>query len=153
MKQLIFLSILVFTLVMSGCTNSNNKQVSTDVVKNSKSAVPHAEEGTKPMITFGETEHDLGDVIQGEKVTYNFTFHNTGGTDLLITRVSTSCGCTVGKYPKEMIKPGEGGDIEVTFDTHRRKGIQHKTVTVLANTEPNKTILRIKANVVLPQNQ
>ena len=108
---------------------------------------------TSPFITFEKVNHDFGDVIQGEKVTYNFQFHNTGGTDLLISKVSTSCGCTVGKYPKESIKPGEGGEIEVTFDTHRRKGIQNKTITVLANTEPNKTMLRIKANVVLPENQ
>ncbi len=153
MKQFIFSSVLVFTLILSGCNNSNNKQVSTDVVNNTKSAVPHAEDCSKPIITFEETEHDFGDVIQGEKVTYNFVFHNTGGTDLLITKVSTSCGCTVGKYPKEMIKPGEGGDIEVTFDTHRRKGIQHKTITILANTEPNKTLLRIKANVVIVENK
>ena len=145
--------ILIFAISLMACENSNNKTVSTDVVKNTKSAVEHAELGTSPAITFEKVNHDFGDVIQGEKVTYNFQFHNTGGTDLLISKVSTSCGCTVGKYPKELIKPGQGGEIEVTFDTNRRKGIQNKTITVLANTEPNRTMLRIKANVVLPENQ
>ena len=153
MKKLSFLSILIFTIIFFACENSNNKQISTDVIKNTKSAVEHAKKGTPSIITFEEIEHFFGDVIQGEKVTYSFTFHNTGGSDLLITRVSTSCGCTVGKYPREPIKPGEQGDIEVTFDTNRRKGIQNKTVTVLANTEPNKTMLRIKANVIIPENQ
>jgi len=145
--------ILTIAIMIMACENGSNKQVSTDVVKNTKSAVEHAELGTSPIITFEKVNHDFGDVIQGEKVTYNFQFHNTGGTNLLISKVSTSCGCTVGKYPRELIKPGEGGEIEVTFDTHRRKGIQNKTITVLANTEPNKTMLRIKANVVLPENQ
>ena len=153
MKKLNFLSFLIFTIIFFACENNNNKQISTDVVKNTKSAVEHTKKGTPSIITFEETEHYFGDVIQGEKVTYSFKFHNTGGSDLLITKVSTSCGCTVGKYPREPIKPGKKGNIEVTFDTNRRKGIQNKTVTVLANTEPNKTMLRIKANVILPENQ
>jgi len=153
MKKLSFISVIIFMLAFTSCNNGNNKQISSDVVNNTKSAVPHAEKGTKPVITFDETVHDFGDIIQGERVTYSFTFHNTGGSDLLITKVSTSCGCTVGKYPKEMIKPGEGGEIEVTFDSHRKKGIQNKSVTILANTEPNKTILRIKAKVTIPVNQ
>jgi hypothetical protein len=153
MKRNHFLFILVFAFALAACENNSNKQVSTDLVKNTKSAVEHAELGTSPVISFEKVNHDFGDVIQGEKVTYNFQFHNTGGSELLITKVSTSCGCTVGKYPREPIKPGQGGEIEVTFDTHRRKGIQNKTITVLANTEPNNTQLRIKANVVLPENQ
>jgi hypothetical protein len=153
MKKISLLSVLIFMLAFVACNNGNNKQISSDVVNNTKSAVPHAEKGTKPVITFDETVHDFGEIIQGERVTYSFTFHNTGGSDLLITKVSTSCGCTVGKYPTEMIKPGEGGEIEVTFDSHRKKGIQNKTVTILANTEPNKTMLRVKAKVVVPVNQ
>lgn len=148
---ILFTFLIAFAIV--SCENGDNKQVSTDVVNNSKSAVEHAELGAAPMISFEGINHDFGDVIQGEKVTYNFIFHNTGGSDLLISKVSTSCGCTVGKYPKELIKPGEGGEVEVTFDTNRRKGIQNKTITVLANTEPNKTLIRIKANVVVPENQ
>jgi hypothetical protein len=153
MKKYHILFILLIAITLMACENRNDKQVSTDVVKNTKSAVEHAELGSSPMITFEKLNHDFGNVIQGEKVTYNFQFHNTGGSDLLISKVSPSCGCTVGKYPRELIKPGEGGEIEVTFDTHRRKGIQNKTITVLANTEPNKTMLRIKAKVVLPENQ
>ncbi|MCB2208424.1 MAG: DUF1573 domain-containing protein [Bacteroidetes bacterium] len=152
MKNYTILITFMFALALMSCENTN-KKVSTDVVKNTKSAVEHAELGTSPAISFEKVNHDFGDVIQGEKVTYSFQFHNTGGSELLITKVSTSCGCTVGKYPKEPIKPGQGSEIEVTFDTHRRKGIQNKTITVLANTEPNNTQLRIKANVVLPENQ
>ena len=97
MKKYHISFILIFAISLMACENSNNKTVSTDVVKNTKSAVEHAELGTSPAITFEKVNHDFGDVIQGEKVTYNFQFHNTGGTDLLISKVSTSCGCTVGK--------------------------------------------------------
>ena len=111
MKNYTILLTFLIAFAIVSCENSDNKQVSTDVVKNTKSAVEHAELGAVPMISFEGIKHDFGDVIQGEKVTYNFIFHNTGGSDLLISKVSTSCGCTVGKYPKELIKPGEGGEV------------------------------------------
>jgi len=76
MKKLSFLGILILTMIFFACENSNNKQISTDIVKNTKSAVEHAEKGTPSIITFEETEHFFGDVIQGEKViliVLNFT--------------------------------------------------------------------------------
>lgn len=143
--------LFIAVALMAGCTGSGNKPLSTDVVNNSKSAVAHADSGMPASIFFTTTMHDFGNVIQGEQVTYNFKFINAGGSDLLISTVSTSCGCTVGKFPKEPIKPGEHGFIEVKFDTRRRKGTQRKTATVVSNSEPNKTTLRIQAQVVLPE--
>jgi len=125
--------------------------LSTDVVNNTKSAVKTGEKGTAPSMHFEETVHDFGDMIQGERVVYGFKFTNVGGSDLIITRVSTSCGCTVGQYPKEPISPGESGVIEVTFNSTNRKGFQNKSITVLANTEPSSTMLRIKTKIILPE--
>jgi hypothetical protein len=106
-----------------------------------------------PKITFEKMEHDFGKIIQGEMVKYSFRFTNTGYSDLLISNVSTSCGCTVGSFSKDPIPPGESGLIEVIFDSRGRKGFQNKTITVLANTRPNKTMLRIKSNITLPENR
>ena len=138
-------------LIIQSCENSDHKRLSTDVVKNSKSAIKVGEKGSVPMMQFEETVHDFGNMIQGERVVYGFKFVNIGGSDLVITRVSTSCGCTVGDYPKESVAPGEEGVIEVTFDSHNRKGFQNKSITILANTEPNTTMLRIKTKVILPE--
>lgn len=139
-------------MVFQSCDNNNNRGISTDVVKNTKSAVKLAEKGTAPAIQFEEMIHNFGDMIQGERVSYGFNFVNVGGSDLVITRVGTSCGCTVGEYPTDPIPPGKEGVIEVTFDSHNKKGYQNKTVTVLANTEPNSTVLRVKTKVILPEN-
>ena len=96
-------------------------------------------------------EHDFGKIIQGEIVTYAFKFENTGKSDLLVSAVSASCGCTATKYSKDPVAPGSDGFIQVTFISEGRKGFQNKTVTVLANTQPNKTTLRLKAVVVIPE--
>jgi hypothetical protein len=86
-------------------------------------------------------------------VKYTFHFVNTGKSDLKISKVSTSCGCTVGKYPHQPVKPGEGGDIVVTFNTKYKFGYQNKSIMLLANTKPARTVLRIKAVVEIPKDK
>jgi hypothetical protein len=121
----------------------------TDLIRNPKTA--EGEQNiSMPEITFAKTEHDFGRLIQGEQVVYVFRFTNTGNSDLLISKVSASCGCTASKYTREPVKPGKEGKIEVTFDSNGQRGIQNKTITVLTNGRPQTTVLRIKAQVVTP---
>lgn len=150
MKKLILLVSIIALFGLYSCENQDSK-ISTDLVNNSKTADGEAETGELPAFTFEKTEHDFGKIIQGEKVTYSFKFENTGRTALLISKVSSSCGCTVSKYPKKPIQPGEVEYIVATFDSNHKKGIQNKTITILANTEPNRTVLRVKTQVILPQ--
>jgi len=99
-------------------------------------------------VKFVSMEHDFGQVKEGEKVTHVFELLNTGKADLLIQSVNPSCGCTAPKYDKKPIRPGRKGTIEVAFDTKGRPGKQHKTVTVITNTEPNSTILSFFCEVI-----
>ena len=66
---------------------------------------------------------------------------------MLISNAKGSCGCTVPKWPKEAIAPGASGEIQVTFNSRGKKGKQHKSVTLTANTDPANTRLYIKADV------
>lgn len=150
MKLLSSILIVAMSLALFSC-DSTGTGTSTDVVKNTKTASADYDKSAGPRFEFEDTEHNFGKLIQGEKVSYSFRFANTGGSDILINKVSTSCGCTVSKYPREPIKPGEKGAIEVTFNSRSKKGHQNKSITVMANTEPNKTVLRVKARVMLPE--
>ncbi len=152
MIKIQFIFALVISISLLSCENSNNSGIDTNVVTNPKSASGDLKPYEMPKITFEKTEHDFGKTIQGEMIRYSFKFTNTGKSDLLISKVSTSCGCTVSNYSNQPIEPGEPGLIEVIFDSRGRKGFQNKTITVLANTSPNKTVLRIKTNVTLPEN-
>jgi len=151
MKNLVLALSIITLFGMFSCNNQSGN-ISTDLVNNTKSAKGTQENGDLPVFTFEDTEHDFGKIIQGEKVTYSFKFTNTGGSALLISKVSSSCGCTVSKYPKTPVKPGDSDFIVATFDSNRKKGYQNKTITILANTQPNKTTLRVKTQVILPQN-
>lgn len=98
-------------------------------------------------IEFEKTIHDFGTLKSGESVSYTFKFTNTGQKPLLISNAKGSCGCTVPKYPRTPIPPGEKGEIQVTFNSKGKKGKQHKSVTLTANTSPESTRLYIKAMV------
>jgi hypothetical protein len=144
---------IVFILSVVVSCNNQESQIPADVVNIPNSAEDDADQGLLPEITFQETVHDFGKVIRGEVVSYFFRFKNTGKANLIISGVSASCGCTATKYPQTPIKPGEEEVVEVSFDSGGRRGFQHKTVTVAANTQPNTTVISIKANVIIPEKE
>ena len=126
----------------------SKQQLSTDLVTNSKTAEVDVKKQGMPSFTFKKEEHDFGILIDGEKVTYSFLFTNSGDAPLIISNAKGSCGCTVPNYPKEPIAPGASASIDVTFDSKGRKGKQSKAVTLTANTNPNRKVIRIHSEVI-----
>ena len=149
MKTRSYTSILLLLLILAGCANDRKGNIPTDVITNPNSA-SGGQENTLPVIEFDKDLHDFGKLIAGEKAVYTFKFRNTGKSDLVISQVKSSCGCTVPRYPREPIGPGEKGEIKVTFDSSGRSGIQNKVITIVTNCQPNSTIIRIKAQVISP---
>ncbi|MEO8589613.1 MAG: DUF1573 domain-containing protein [Flavobacteriales bacterium] len=97
---------------------------------------------------FEAMEHDFGWVLQDSRNPHVFTFKNTGNVPLIIESAVGSCGCTVPRYHNAPILPGEEGEIEVVYSPGKQEGHQLKTVTVIANTKPAQTLLRIHAEVL-----
>ncbi len=143
---------LMALLIGSGCQSNGpgEKDISSEVINNPASAEGKTNPGILPEITFEKDEHDFGRLMQGETVTYGFKFRNTGKSDLLISSVSSSCGCTVTDYPSDPIPAGNEGVIQVTFKSEGRRGFQNKTVTVMANTQPNTKVLRVRCEIRTP---
>jgi hypothetical protein len=101
----------------------------------------------KTTIVFDKYDHDFGNIKQDTENRHTFSFTNTGNHPLIIESATGSCGCTVPNYPKEPIPPGGVGTIDVEYKPGRQENQQTKTVTVVANTEPKETTLRVTANV------
>lgn len=152
MKTLNILSLtLVFSLfVACSETNNTNEQISTQNIKNTESAQDINIEYDGPIISFENESHDFGDIQQGETVSTYFKFKNTGKKELVISTVKTSCGCTVPKYPKTPIQPGDEESIEVVFDSSGKKGFTNKTITIVSNCQPSTQTVKITANIILP---
>lgn len=101
------------------------------------------------ILTFDTTAMDMGKVAEGVQVERVYGFVNSGKRDLILTDVRGSCGCTVGKeWPRTPVAPGARGAITVAFDSQGRPGMQHKTITVVANTQPQTTVLTLSGEVV-----
>lgn len=147
-KNILILFIISFSLSMISCDDAKTSDgLSSDLINNPVTATNDGDLNVLPKFKFKTTDHDFGNVIEGVKVAYKFRFTNVGNSDLVINQVKTSCGCTVSRFPKHAIKPGESNFIELTFDSSRRKGFNHKNATVLANTQPNVVTLNLKAMV------
>ena len=100
-------------------------------------------------IEFKETTVDYGTIEKGSDGIRTFVFTNTGDAPLIISKVSSSCGCTVPKKPDGPIMPGATGEIQVKYDTKRVMPIR-KTITVLSNAETPTVALKIKGEVIDP---
>ena len=116
-----------------------------------KEAKPVAINPNAPEFNFEQETYDFGTIKQGDRVNYEFKFTNTGKEPLVISRAKGSCGCTVPKWPKEPIMPGEEAVIRVAFNSKGRSGKQRKTVTITSNAKTTNKRLFITGNVVKPE--
>lgn len=152
-KNLIVLGLIAAMAGLPACNNEGSnteEEVSTEMINDPATAADAAEESELPVIEFEEAVIDFGEISQGEKVKRMYRFTNVGESDLIISDAKGSCGCTVPRWPKQPIRPGQSGDIEVVFDSNGKQGRQHKTVTLIANTKPNTTVIALKGDVMVP---
>ena len=144
MKNKLIFSLVILIMCASGCGTGTSQEIDETSGGQTKKV--------STEISFREYEHDFGKVVEGEKVACVFTFHNKGPGNLVIASALTSCGCTVPKYDTKPIPPGEGGSLEVVFDTSGRNGIQSKTISVKSNATTPMVILKITAEVIPQSN-
>lgn len=112
------------------------------------SALTPEELANSPIVTFDEKTYDFGELKQGEKAEHTYVIKNTGKRDLIIRKVSTSCGCTAVTPEKKIIAQNESVPLKVVFNSRGKRGRQNKSITVITNDPKNPTtILRISGNV------
>lgn len=151
LRNLLFTS-LAFTFLLS-CRNEQKSDlpenaINPSVIDNPMTASSEAKsKDNVPVLKFESDTHDFGNIIEGEKVSFAYSFKNVGNATLVIRAAQGSCGCTVPEYPKDPIPPGGEGVINVTFNSEGKEGRQDKTVTIISNTMPNTYTLNVVGNV------
>ncbi len=140
MKQF-FILIGCITFITSCDIRKNN---------NKNNNVAAASQDTFPPTTVQiiDTTYDFGKVNEGEIVTYNYRFKNTGAHPLSVQNAVASCGCTIPEKPEKPVQPGEIGYIKVKFNSDHRPGEAHKTITVTSNANPEFPPLVLKGTVI-----
>ncbi len=95
-----------------------------------------------------ETETiDYGTINKNDDGNRIFVFTNKGNAPIIISKIKSSCGCTVPTYSKIPILPGGKGEIKVRYATSRIGAIS-KTITVLSNASEVQKPLKIKGKVI-----
>ena len=151
MKKMIF--VFAVGALFSCSDNSSTSGAIVDTVLELEDDVsismPEATDVKLTTLSFNKMEHDFGVAKVGVENKYKFIVTNTGKSPLIIESAKASCGCTVPKSPEKPIPPGGSDEIEVIFTANSgQNGPTNKTITVKANTDPEITMLTIRANVI-----
>ena len=137
-----FIAFLLVILFFISCDVRRNDKVVDDAVKRMETA--KLDTTTVQLI---DSVYDFGSITEGEKVTYNFRFKNSGTKPLVINNATASCGCTVPEKPEEPILPGKTSFIKVVFNSQGKVGHNEKNIVVSANTNPSFPLMLLKGDV------
>ena len=86
-----------------------------------------------PEFKFDNEVHEFGEIQEGNKVDHKFKFTNVGNKPIIITDVTSSCGCTIPEWPEEPIMPGKESEIKVVYDSKGKYGKFMKRVSIKSN--------------------
>lgn len=101
-----------------------------------------------PAIKFKKADHNFGDITQGDQVSHVFEFSNIGTEPLVLSNVRSTCGCTIPKWPKDPVLPGESSSILVNFNSRGKMGVVKKVVTVYSNAYNGEAKVDFTTNVL-----
>lgn len=102
----------------------------------------------QPAITFDKTIQHLGFVHQGDTLSFQYTFTNTGNQPLVISDAKVQCSCTIVSLPTQPVLPGKQGVIKTRFVTNTAIDRQDRTIEVISNAATPQVELRFKCVVL-----
>ncbi len=100
-----------------------------------------------PVLTLDKLEYDYGTMYQNSDGNMYFVYTNDGQEPLIFSRVKSSCGCTIPKWSRQPLLPGQSDTMKVRYDT-KRLGSFHKSITISSNASEPKVVLKIKGKVI-----
>ncbi|MGB0850888.1 MAG: DUF1573 domain-containing protein [Bacteroidia bacterium] len=104
----------------------------------------HAQAQSRAEATFVSKSLVLDSMIEGEVDTVVYHFTNTGGSDLVLYKANTTCGCTVASIPTRPIKPGESETIVATFNSSHKPGYNAKGINIDSNIGEINLVFQVK---------
>lgn len=135
-------------LKINGTSDRNYALVVSANIEEDFSSLSPQELANAPVLKVDDPEFKFGTINQGEKVEHTYVLTNEGKSDLVIRKVSASCGCTAVQPDKQVIAPGESVNIKTVFNSAGKVGNQNKTVTIITNDpKKSKMILWVKGEV------
>jgi len=141
------LAMIMALIVLAGLTVFAQQIALNNAETLTKTPPPITPKVLKANFKWHNTKYSFGKIKHNKPATATFSFVNEGSEPLIITRAQGSCGCTVAKYPKEPIMPGQKGEVTAAYNA-AVLGSFHKTVTLTSNAANATTVLSITGEVV-----
>lgn len=99
-----------------------------------------------------QTTIDLHPAVGDKAAVAHFKYENVGKAPVHFKSVKASCGCTATQTQKEVVNPGEKGEIVATFTIGDRTGQQVKQVTVQTDDPPPaQSTIMLTLKTTIPQ--
>ena len=86
-----------------------------------------------PVIDIPDKDVNFGEVLPGKVTHHSFVVKNNGTTDLIISEITPSCGCTTALLLDKTVPPGKSVQIEADITAQQNDGIVRKTINVVSN--------------------
>jgi len=106
--------------------------------------------GARAELKWDKTEVELHPTPADKQAVGHFTYQNTGKEPVHFKSVHASCGCTTAQTQKDLVPPGDKGEITATFNIGDRTGTQVKTVTVETD-DAAKPSMVLTLRTIIPQ--
>jgi hypothetical protein len=159
---------VIGSALLAGCTPEavDDADFLEEVRSNTSAVVSSPEQGlidpdvtSPPVIELSTDEFDMG-MIAADKLTFkDMPISNPGGTDLVITNITTSCPCTQGKMVETTIPAGGEGILRIQLDPYRiPKFYSKKRLTIMSNDPKNPQVFlfvtaRVEGEIKLPEKE
>lgn len=99
-------------------------------------------------IEFDKLVNDLGTFSEdSEPKVCTFKFTNRLAKAIAIVHVQSTCGCTIPEYTKKIVRPGESGEINITYNPQGHPGIFNRAILVSFSDQADKVRLFVKGTV------
>jgi Protein of unknown function (DUF1573) len=101
-----------------------------------------------PKISVEPLSFDFGNALPEKTLEKQFSIRNFGDADLVIDKITTTCGCTAGLLDDDskVLKPGKSGQLRVRLQTRDYSGKVVRSVLVRSN-DPAQEVVEIKVEV------
>ena len=141
---------LIFFTVWGACQNKTELPVNeyNNLIYNPTTASGILDSARIPILELKERVLDFGMAHQGDTIRQEFVLYNRGKASLLISNVSSSCGCAKPEISKNQVESGDSTSLNIIFTTQDQIGTQEKTFTIYSNTNPAITKVQLIDNVL-----
>ena len=100
--------------------------------------------GAGPKINFAALEHDFGEVTHGQSPSVELAVTNTGDQDLILERISSSCGCARAIRGSRTVPPGSSSKIFAQIETSGMPPGRHFKTVVVHSNDPEHPLTTLK---------